>query len=747
MPASRATFAASPLSGPFGAIYEREKNMSVIRTVSRGPRRYRTLQHAVRSAIELLERRALLSAVSWTGGGDGVHWGDANNWSTHALPGTSDDVTINAVPATVVQVNTGTDSVNSLTSSNQILLKGGTLTLAAASQVTQLNFSSGTLSGAGNLTVTGTLNWSGGTMTGTGTTIVPSAGSLTVPSGDVAIQRIVEIDGTASYTGGRLRFLNGTLNINGTFTAAPATGQTLDSFGDGGSNAINIGSTGSLINNGPGTTQFRTNVSGIAVNNSGSVSVQQGTLNLSSGGTQTGSFSIAAATTLGLAGTHAFSASATFAGSGTINVANGTSTFAGAVNFPGTLQIGNPGEADLNAASTFSSLKLTAGGTLGGSGTITFTGASTWTGGTMSGTGTTLFPAGATLSIPSGDCGVDRVVRVDGSATYTGGRLRFFNGTLNINGTFTATAPTGQTLDSFGDGGTNALNVSSGGSLINNGPGITQFRANISDIAVNNSGSVSVQQGTLNLSSGGTHTGSFAVAPAATLGLAGTHAFSAASTFSGGGTINVANGTSTFAGLLNFAAGSLQLNNPGMAVIQGAGTSTLSSLAIASGAHLDLRTSSLRISYGAGPDPVASVRTALQHGQLLGTGSPALGYGDSADGVVAGLPANTLLIKPAYPGDLNLDGTVNFADLLRLAQHYGGTNDYWDQGDLNYDGIVAFADLLALAQNYGRTLATAAISGNAAPAFAPVTQPPVVLSESTLVTSGRRRRTGAVLKS
>ena len=52
-------------------------------------------------------------------------------------------------------------------------------------------------------------------------------------------------------------------------------------------------------------------------------------------------------------------------------------------------------------------------------------------------------------------------------------------------------------------------------------------------------------------------------------------------------------------------------------------------------------------------------------------------------------------------GDANLDGKVDFADLLILSQHQGkAASAGWDQGDFNYDGKVDFADLLALAQNY-----------------------------------------------
>ena len=56
-------------------------------------------------------------------------------------------------------------------------------------------------------------------------------------------------------------------------------------------------------------------------------------------------------------------------------------------------------------------------------------------------------------------------------------------------------------------------------------------------------------------------------------------------------------------------------------------------------------------------------------------------------------------------GDVNGDRSVNFADLLTLAQSYGRTNSTYSDGDLNFDGTVGFADLLLLAQRYGTSLA------------------------------------------
>ena len=53
----------------------------------------------------------------------------------------------------------------------------------------------------------------------------------------------------------------------------------------------------------------------------------------------------------------------------------------------------------------------------------------------------------------------------------------------------------------------------------------------------------------------------------------------------------------------------------------------------------------------------------------------------------------------AEPGDTNLDGAVDFADFLMLAEHFGEQGD-WSAGDSNFDGIVEFADFLQLANNF-----------------------------------------------
>lgn len=56
--------------------------------------------------------------------------------------------------------------------------------------------------------------------------------------------------------------------------------------------------------------------------------------------------------------------------------------------------------------------------------------------------------------------------------------------------------------------------------------------------------------------------------------------------------------------------------------------------------------------------------------------------------------------------DIDHDRTVDFDDLLTLAQNYGLTGKTFSQGNIDYspDGLVGFDDLLMLAQRYGTSL-------------------------------------------
>src|SRR4051794_19608553 len=88
-----------------------------------------SIKEARASAIESLERRRLLAAISWDGGGDGVNWHDPINWSGNTLPGLNDDVTINVAANPTIQFTSaaGNVSVRTLNSAEAFNLAGGAL--------------------------------------------------------------------------------------------------------------------------------------------------------------------------------------------------------------------------------------------------------------------------------------------------------------------------------------------------------------------------------------------------------------------------------------------------------------------------------------------------------------------------------------------------------------------------------------------------------------------------------------------
>lgn len=74
--------------------------------------------------------------------------------------------------------------------------------------------------------------------------------------------------------------------------------------------------------------------------------------------------------------------------------------------------------------------------------------------------------------------------------------------------------------------------------------------------------------------------------------------------------------------------------------------------------------------------------------------------------------ANEVRIVAALPGDANVNGTVDFDDLLALAQNYNSpATTSWQQGDFGGNGSTTFDDLLVLAQNYGSSALTMPMEG------------------------------------
>jgi autotransporter-associated beta strand protein len=202
---------------------------------------------------------------------------------------------------------------------------------------------------------------------------------------------------------------------------------------------------------------------------------------------------------------------------------------------------------------------------------------------------------------------------------------------------------------------------------------------------------------------------------------------------------------------------------------------------VTTGGKLDLANNKLIVDYdpAAGASPLASIRAALVSGYAGGAWNGAagidsagisatrsLGYAEASDVLGAGggkfggqdVDGSAVLVAYTLAGDANLDGSVDFLDLARLAQGYNTTLSSpttvstWLRGDFDYNGNVDFNDLAKLAQNYNTTLpgggatvpgAPAGFEADLARAFASVPEPSSlvgVIGLGLFVARGRRRR-------
>jgi len=182
----------------------------VTRNVHASDRRSRRRrQTPVAREIHELETRTLLAAVSWDGGGGDFNWSNAVNWSGDALPGASDDVTIDfgANDFSVVH-GAGTDSIRSLTSSASLTVAGGELCVSANSTIAGDLALAATFGGFGDITVSGTFTWNNGTLQG-----VNGAGRLTA-NGGTLIAGAATLAGGFDYTNPQGNLATWTTGIN-----------------------------------------------------------------------------------------------------------------------------------------------------------------------------------------------------------------------------------------------------------------------------------------------------------------------------------------------------------------------------------------------------------------------------------------------------------------------------------------------------------------------------------------------------
>jgi hypothetical protein len=245
----------------------------------------------------------------------------------------------------------------------------------------------------------------------------------------------------------------GALTNYGSLTINNAS--TLQCYGAGGVNTFH--NAGTFSKQGAGSAQFIVSSTGVAFDNTGSVSVQGGTLEIRSGGSTSQPMDIGPAGTLLFSGSFTYNPGAAITGTGTLTFTSGTHPFAagqfnpaGTVNFTGgTITLNNSftpaslgavgATVTLNVAQSFNDLTLT--GTLTGPGDITVAGTFNWSGGTLSGSGRTTIANGATLNLDTTAHQLNRALENNGTANWTAGALQMNGGALTNYNSFTINNP------------------------------------------------------------------------------------------------------------------------------------------------------------------------------------------------------------------------------------------------------------------------------------------------------------------
>src|SRR5271157_3659322 len=316
------------------------------------------------AAIEELERRLVMSAVSWTGLGDGTTWQDLNNWSTKAVPGGSDDVTINVANNPPIIYN-GTSSIHSLVDNDSLNIAGGSLTVTSGLTVGSGATLSATNAGT-SFTASGATTIDGANLYASGgaTLSLPAATSYTQNTGSwnsnrtlqasgagsvLALPNLTTITGSTQY-GSNLyvqALAGGHVNLG---AATAVTGGAVNLTADGTNSVLDLSALQSF--QGYFEYQYYTSTSNIQATNGGTIVLNSGTVNLTGADVSAASTGTIVGGTLQLSG-------GTLSGNSTIQA----SVFNSAATGPGSNGVGTLTIVGNFTQTSTGSLNIEIGGT------------------------------------------------------------------------------------------------------------------------------------------------------------------------------------------------------------------------------------------------------------------------------------------------------------------------------------------------------------------------------------------------
>ncbi len=485
----------------------------------------------------------------------------------------------------ITVVNGAAVSMSALTAvslGDTLTLTGGSLALGANDiSLVTLNWNNGTLSGSGAITVATTISLNGNP--------VLDGNTLTTTSGTSQLM----VNGTGSLTG------NGTLDLQGTLSKT-------------------------------GSGDF--SITGVTFNNTGSVSVNGGTLilHLPSGNTNTGTYSVDTGAILDLSAPTVLTEITSIGGSGTVKFTAGIFAVTSSYDMSGGSTEINGASVDLSGISgpVLGNLLTMTAGTLNlGSQMVTLININ-WSGGTVTGvnggqvtvngTGTVANLSGTLIlnnialqvnqataidqpgSTQGSLTGSGKLVQIGGltktnNGTFSISGITFINtisvnaagGTLEIaldsldNGLGTYTSSTGATLNFSGDytfaagasiSGAGTVGFTSGSLVINSDytvSGSTELNSSGVNVTINYSASVPQSNSPFNVSSG-------------TLTFYGDHTFLSGAGFTGGGVVAFASGTVSIQSTINLT-GELSVSNSSVDISQATITNLCDSLNLTAG--------------------------------------------------------------------------------------------------------------------------------------------------------------------
>jgi hypothetical protein len=424
-----------------------------------------------------------------------------------------------------IEVTNATTAFGNTSGSVNLKVSGGTAKFDGVHTGTgKLSLLAGNVAGVGDATIS-TFDWTGGSLnakvTSAGTTIsgtspktLGAGGNLTLTNNTTWSGDTISTNSSAKIrndTGGIFVAGNGLVSSDGTTTFTNA--GTFKKTGAAGETHIQAAfeSSGSLI-----------------------LDDNTGTLKLSGGGRSTGNVTVGTGATVRTTSSYTFENSA-FSGGGAIDVNGGTTTFKGTTGSANLMVTGGTAHIDTSHQTT-GKLSLSSGGLTGG-GTATV-GNFEWTGGslnaqvtsagtTIGGNGPKTLGAGGNLTLTGNTTWTGDTISTSGSAKIRndiGGTFVATNGLVSSDGTTTFTnAGTFKKTGAAGETHIQAAFESSGSLILDD------------------------NTGTLKLSGGGRSTGNVLVGNGANVRTMNSYTFEGGA-LSGGGTIEVNGGTTTFKG-------------------------------------------------------------------------------------------------------------------------------------------------------------------------------------------------------